>query len=155
MGQEIPWEIRERAEELYIVEGRTFEQVAADTGVSVSQLKRWAADGNWSARKKEYRQAFADIRKNTVKLRKALIEKALGSLDPQDIYAAVRLEAVTARTHARADRAAEIDRPRIFLEDMEFVAKTLAEIDPAGLKVLAKHFDTIAARFKEAHEAQA
>jgi transposase-like protein len=155
MGEAISWEIRERAEELYIMEGKTFAQVADETSVSESQLKRWADEGGWSERKKEYRAAFSDIRKNTVKLRKALIEKALGSLDPQDIYAAVRLESVSARTITKEGKPAEIDRPRIFLEDMEFVAKTLAAIDPEALKVLGKHFDAIVTRYKEAHEAQA
>jgi len=155
MGQEISWETREKAEELYIMEGLTFAQVAEETGVSESQLKRWAADGDWAQRKKEYRKSFSNIRENTVKLRKALIEKALSSLDPQDIYAAVRLESVSARTAAKKESTADVDRPRIFLEDMEFIAKILKEIDPEGLKILAEHFDVIAQRFKEAHEAAA
>lgn len=97
MGTEISWEIREQAEELYIVAGRTFDQVAAHTGVSVSQLKRWAADGDWTERKREYRRAFSDIKRNTVLLRKKLIAKALQSLNPQDVYAVSSLENAAAK----------------------------------------------------------
>ena len=45
----------------------------------------------------------------------------------------------------------ETDRPKLFLEDMEFVAEVLREVDPEGLKVIAKNFDTIISRFKEEH----
>lgn len=101
MGQEYSWEVRERAEELYIVEGYTFEQAAAATGVSESQLKRWSAEDNWGDRKKEYRQALGEIRRNTVLLRKKLIAQALASGEPQDVYAAARLEAVYIRGRAK------------------------------------------------------
>lgn len=138
MAKEISWEIREQAEELYIVDGKTFEEVAEITGVSVAQLKRWGAgrarghqasqsyalagtsevgdqEGpevgdqeeietgvpSWTERKREYRAAFANIRRDTVLLRKRLISKALKSLDPQDVYAISSLES-TARAAQKA-----------------------------------------------------
>jgi len=127
MAKEISWEIREQAEELYIVNGKTFDEVAGITGVSVAQLKRWGAgrDGNrksevgdqegqevgsqeseagedekipsWMDRKKEYRTAFANIKRDTVLLRKRLISKALNSLDPQDVYAISSLESTVVK----------------------------------------------------------
>ena len=50
MAKEISWEIREQAEELYIVDGKTFDEVAEITGVSVAQLKRWGAGRGGRAR---------------------------------------------------------------------------------------------------------
>jgi len=146
MAKEISWEIREQAEELYIIDGKTFDEVAEITGVSVAQLKRWGAgrDGSrksevggqegietgdqrsevgdqegietgdqrsevgdqeeqeagipsWSDRKKEYRTAFANIKRDTVLLRKRLISKALKSLDPQDVYAISSLESTVVK----------------------------------------------------------
>ncbi|MBA3027452.1 MAG: hypothetical protein FP814_09745 [Desulfobacterium sp.] len=94
MGKEIPLEIRFRAEELYVVDGLTYEQVAEATGVSDSQLKRWGAESGWGERKREYRESLSSIRRDTVILRQRLIEKALNSLDPQSVYAVARLEAV-------------------------------------------------------------
>lgn len=152
MGKEIDQEIREQAEELYILDGRTYEQVAEATGVSVSQLKNWGADGQWKRQRQEHRQTHRGIRANLTKLRKDFFEKAVQSLDPQDVYAAVRLEALATRQATKQEEAApDIDRPKLFLEDMEFVAETLRDVDPQGLKVLARNFETIVNRFKEKH----
>ena len=115
MAKEIPWEIREQAEELYIVDGKTFDEVAEITGVSVTQLKRWGAgfpdpddpdqkSSSWMDRKKEYRTAFANIRRDTVLLRKRLISKALKSLDPQDVYAISSLESTVAKVQKAEDQ---------------------------------------------------
>lgn len=150
MGKEIDWETREQAEELYIVDGRTFEEAARITGVSVSQLKNWGRDGDWKEKRQEHRQLLRSIKSTKVKLRRELLQKALQSQDPQDVYAAVRLETVAARERSGHDRvAAGPDRPAIFLEDMEFIAATLKEIDPEGLKILARNFEQIVTRFKE------
>jgi len=159
MGKEISWEIREEAEELYIVEGKTLEEVAEITGVSVAQLKRWGAGNkeeeiaSWGDRKKEYRTAFANIRRDTVLLRKRMTERALKSLDPQDLYAVVKLEMMAARQGKKEEKTVQIDRPALFLEFLEFIAATLREIDPAGLKILARkdNFEKIIERFKEQH----
>lgn len=118
MAKEISWEIREQAEELYIVDGKTFDEVAEITGVSVAQLKRWGSgqpdpddpeqkSSSWMDRKKEYRTAFANIKRDTVLLRKRLISKALKSLDPQDVYAISSLES----TVVKVQQAAGADIP--------------------------------------------
>lgn len=167
MGRkEISWEIREQAEELYIVDGKTFDEVAEITGVSVAQLKRWGAgfpdpddqekkSSSWMDRKKEYRRQFSDIHRDTVRLRQKLLQQALNTLDPQQVYAAVRLEMMAARKDKKVEKTVEIDRPALFLEDMEFVAKVLTEIDPEGLKIFAMNFDVIIQRFKEQNAQEA
>ena len=166
MAKEISWEIREQAEELYIVDGKTFNEVAEITGVSVAQLKRWGAgfpdpddperkSSSWTDRRKEYRQQFADIQRDTTKLRQKLLRQALNTLDPQQVYAAVRLEMMAARQDKKEEKATQIDRPALFLEDMEFVAKILKEIDPEGLKIFAMNFDVIIQRFKEQYAQEA
>lgn len=153
MAKEIDWETRSYAEELYVVDGLTYEQVAEKTGVAVNTIQGWASHEGWKERRQEYREALQEIKSNTVKLRQNLIRKAAESLNPQDIYAAVRLESVAARqSHKREEAGPDIDRPRLFLEDMEFIAATLQEVDPEGLKILARNFDLIMNRFKEAHE---
>ena len=156
MGTEIDWETRELAEELYIVEGQTYEAVAERTGVSLSQLKRWGADGGWPERKREYRQSLSDIRRETVRLRKELLKQAVTSLDPQNVYAFAAIERACApKADAKASKenpdaaSIAIDRPKLFMEDLEFIARTLKEIDPEGLKVLAGSFDVIIAKYKE------
>jgi len=102
MAEPISWEIREQAEELYIVDGRTFEEIAGITGVSASQLKRWGSGDpvkeipSWTQRRKEYRQNQSTIRQDTVKLRAKLLKTALDSGDPQAVYAFAALERIEA-----------------------------------------------------------
>ncbi len=141
MGQEYSWEIRERAEELYIVDGRTYDQVAEATGVSVTQLKRWGTEGNWSERKREYRQALGEIRRKTVELRRNLIIKAAQSLEPQDVYAVARMEAIFAR--ARGKETAE-ELPPLPQECQAI--KTPPEAVAALEKLMQRKFNGLLAR---------
>jgi len=97
MGREIPAEVRDKAEDLYIVDGMTYAQVAHATGVSESQLMRWGKDADWGERRREYRAALRSIRRDTVTLRQKLIQSALESLDPQAVYAVARIEAIAAK----------------------------------------------------------
>ena len=151
MAKEISWEIRERAEELYILDGKTHDEIAGITGIAVQTLKGWSVDGGWSDKRKEYRQQLSEIKRDTVRLRSGLLKQALLSLDPQQVYAAARIEMMAARQDKKEEKTDQADRPKIFLEDMEFVAETLKEIDPEGLKILARNFDVIITKFKERH----
>lgn len=112
MPREYSWEVRERAEELYIVEGLTFEQVAEATGVSVTQLKTWSAEGDWPERKREYRRELSGIKRNTTKLMSKLLEKALQSLNPQDVYAISSLQAVMNKSASGEPAPAPVDPER-------------------------------------------
>jgi len=89
MPESYSWEIRETAEELYIIDGLTYEQVADKTGVSISQLKRWAMDSVpvWTERRREYRQAQTTIRRNVMRTKAAMSEKLAEVMDPQLAYA--------------------------------------------------------------------
>jgi len=170
MAKEISWEIREQAEELYIVDGKTFDEVAEITGVSVSQLKRWGAgrDGgqrsdvggqegeetevgdqegpevgdqrsdigtpSWTERKREYRAAFANIKRDTVLLRKRLISKALKSLDPQDVYAISSLES----TVVKVQQAAGTDIVATRLKEKRIIKTPQDAVDALGDVVESK-----------------
>ncbi|PKN67176.1 MAG: hypothetical protein CVU57_04285 [Deltaproteobacteria bacterium HGW-Deltaproteobacteria-15] len=149
----IDQETKERARELYVFDGLTLEQVAKETGVPESTVKRWSADEGWTDERREHKATLADIRRNTLQLRKAFVAKAMGSLDPQDVYAAVRLEALAQRGQKKEEQVqVDVDRPKLFIEDMEFIASTLKEIDPEGLKILARSFDEIVTRWKAQNE---
>lgn len=142
-------ETKEQARDLYIIEGMTLEQVAREIELPETTIKRWGAEDGWADKRREYRQSIGEIKRKRVLLRKALIDKALQTLDPQDIYAASRLEATSRKDEPRAaETQVEVDRPKLFLEDMEFIAGVLKEIDPEGLKVFARNFEVIVERFK-------
>ena len=154
MGTEISWETRQRAEDLYVFDGLTYEQVAEETGVSLAQLKRWGKEGDWSEHKRLRRQQLSDIKRKKIELAEKLISKALTSTDPQDVYAFARVARVVGldgRDNRAETKTADIDRPKIFLENLEFIASVLKEVDPAGLKVLSQSFEIIVRRFKRSH----
>lgn len=93
MGRSIDFETRDQAHDLFL-QGATLEQVAAETGVSLTQLKAWSAAEGWTEHRDEYRQSLREIKLNTIRLRRGLIEKALATLDPQIVYAAATIERV-------------------------------------------------------------
>ena len=89
MPESYGWETIEAAEELYILDGLTFEQVAEHTGVSISQLKRWSSDSTptWPDRRREYRQAQVAVRRGVMLAKAKLIESVIKEEDPQKAYA--------------------------------------------------------------------
>lgn len=156
MPTEIPWETRCAAEDAYILDGLTYDQVAARTGVSVSQVKRWGAEGDWPARKKEYRDALSGIKRDTVRLRQKLLEQALSTLDPQSVYAAARMEQVAAAagksgSTVPADVPADItiETPQQAVEALQSAMEQRigrmagGNIDLAGLKQVQQCMDLI------------
>ncbi|MCX5888075.1 MAG: hypothetical protein NTY36_01320 [Deltaproteobacteria bacterium] len=171
MPQEYPLSVRFRAEELYVEGGLNFEEVAKasraivkevcgeDKGVSVSQLKRWSEEDkknegqSWPEKRDERQGTLKQIERDKLLLMRELLDVARSTLDPQKVYAFVRLDKKSAAGARRPEEtpAPEIDRPALFLEDMQFIAKVLREKDPEGLKVFARSFDLIVERFKRDH----
>lgn len=96
MPEGYSYEIREIAKEQYVTEGRTYDQVAESTGVSVAQLKRWGKEEDWTGARREYRDALSSIKRDTVKLRAKLVKAALATGDPQSVYAFAAIEKAAA-----------------------------------------------------------
>lgn len=90
--KEYSFEIVERAEELYCVDGLTYDQVASEMGIAQSTLKRWGKKYNWAAKREEIRQALSSIRVNKIKLRAELIKNCLETLAPMDAFAVAKIE---------------------------------------------------------------
>ena len=87
-------ERREQAEELYIIDGLTLEQVSERTGISVQTLKQWSTKDGWKTKRKDYRQDRETFQGTLSTLRTKMLTQALNTLDPQVIYALVALEKV-------------------------------------------------------------
>jgi DNA-binding transcriptional regulator YiaG len=92
MAEQISFEIRERCEDMAIVEGATLEQIAKSEGVAIATLKTWSSADKWVERRKEHLNAIKSIKQGTAELRKRMLAKAIGTLDPQDVYAVARIE---------------------------------------------------------------
>ena len=85
-------DVKEKARQLYIVEGYSYRDIANMTGVSLTQISHWAADEKWIEQKKDYQNNIAIIESNKTILKKKLIAKAMETLNPQDVYAYIGLE---------------------------------------------------------------
>lgn len=92
MVEAISFELREKAEELYVIGGLTLEQVAAETGISVQSLKRWSSKEDWFKRRREYQADKQGLRSSLTELRNKMLDRAMRSLDPQDVYPVIALE---------------------------------------------------------------
>lgn len=146
-------ELKSRAEDLFVAEGLTLEDVARETGVPDSTVKRWSTDSNWVRLREEYLTRKRALKEKLDALRVNWMEKAMKSEDPQVLFAVFKLEEIEEKRRKKdLTQQVDVDRPRLFLEDLEFVAETLKEIDPEGLKVLSRSFEEITRRWKAAHE---
>jgi len=61
-----------------------------------------------------------------------------------------RWEAVE-RATAEANRGPAYDKPKVFLDNLEWIARYLSANDPEGLKVLARNFDLLVMSYKSEH----
>jgi len=137
----------------YVFEGRTFEEVSAQTGVSVSQLKNWAKEYSWKKMKDFFQQARSQKRIRILKLSVDALQAAGDAASPQEkaqlIHAWKGIEDVLARITAKKEtQVVNVDEPTMFLKNLEFIAGTLKTIDPQGLKILARNFDALTKAFK-------
>ena len=74
--KEYSLEIRDKAEELYVEQGLTYEEVAEKVKVASNTVKVWGAQGNWKERRKEHLEARRTLKQNLRKLRQAMMAKA-------------------------------------------------------------------------------
>lgn len=135
-------------------------------GYSISRqsLIEWKKKYDWegrAARAEAEQQQQAEATSDTAIMAVLLKQKQkyedyleslpIGKVDHQAIYAFNNLLKTIVDIRSRGENPADIDRPKLFMEDLEFVAKTLEEIDPEALKAFARNFDTVIDRFKEQH----
>jgi len=87
-------EQRQQAKELYIIEGLSLDQIAAQTGVSARTVKTWSVNEDWIQKRKEYQKERDVFQVSLAELKTKMLQKALESLDPQMAYAVVAIEKV-------------------------------------------------------------
>lgn len=172
MGQEYSQIIHVKARELYTVDALTFEAVAAELAEffpsetpSLTQIKRWAKEEDWRDRRSQLRRGRMELEDGSIDAKRRLLNLCRGKLksleendqeiDSQTMFGLVRVVNVVSPKESAKKfdevQAPEIDRPALFLEDMQFIASILKEVDPEGLKVFGRSFDLIVSRFKRQH----
>jgi len=51
-------------------------------------------------------------------------------------------------------KSAQADPHRLFLEHVQFMMSVLKDVDPEGLRIVARNFDTIIEKYKEREMAE-
>lgn len=106
-GREYQSESVWQAQELYCVARLTFDQVATETGVSVSTLKRWGEKYDWRGRRARLAQAEADLRFDTILARSAMLKELIETKNPQVGFAVAGLEGLALK-QAEAAKAGKL-----------------------------------------------
>jgi len=154
------------AKDLY-AQGKSLQEIAELLDVSGTSLGRWKADSKvpseeldaWDQARRNHRSFLENLR--------ALFAGQLAHIQslpakdrtPADYDALSKAAAIVrkwddierAEAAKDQDTGVEIDRPKLFLENLEWLALKLKDIDPEGLKVLARNFDALVIQFKAEH----
>lgn len=145
-------QVREKAEDLYIVDGLTLDEVSSAVKINRRTIELWSTEDEWVERKRQRSERKKRLREGFERLTETMMKQAETTKHSQDVHAAIGLARLTLLKEKESDDPkSDIDRPKVFLEDLGFVADVLKEIDQEGLKALARNFDEIVRRFKEAH----
>ncbi len=151
---------------LRYIETGNLTQVAEELDVSRVTLTTWKNNTlKPSEEFDEWDKAREQKRSNVERLRSLfdrelihLEESQAGTLNPASMDGLTKLGTLVQRWEKMEEEArqretagAEFDRPAVFLENIEWLAKNLKELDPEGLKVLARNFDQLTIRFKAEH----
>lgn len=156
-------------------EGVSIPEIAAHLDVSETTLRRWKsaslrpgeAMDEWDEGREKHRsrtQRVCDLFDREIQ---AAEQSPAGSIKSKTLNTLVQLSAMVHRMlkaekeqlqaarEKERENAPDVDRPRMFLEFMEFVATHLKENDPGGLAVLSRNFEGIVAAFKAGYEKEA
>jgi len=158
-----------QAERLF-ADGKGVPEIASILQVSETTLYKWKSDSLVPGDELDgWEKTRLQKRSNILRLR-SLFERELGAAEetPEGLITAASIDALTklgalvqrweAVERAAADtenQVVEIDRPTIFLENLEWLALQLKEYDPEGLKALGKNFDFLIIKYKAEHEKKA
>jgi transposase-like protein len=145
MRKEYSFEIVDRCETLYVVEGKTHEEISKESGVSVAQIQRWSEKYEWRKKKEERKhetlKAHAEVRSPVrekilldLKKQKERYDKYFeglneGTVDNQAQYAYNQLCKTISDIQRELDSKPDLYRmaPPVMDEFVRFVKKTVKE----------------------------
>jgi transcriptional regulator with XRE-family HTH domain len=141
---------------MYTADGKSLTEIEAALGVSRQTLSAWKADtlrpdqdmDDWDLARRQKRSNVARLRALFDRELTALEEAQPGTLAGGSLDGITKLGTLVQRWEAAEVAGAGIDRPALFLENLQWLAAWLREHDPEGLKVLANNFDALTLAFK-------
>jgi len=145
--------VRDLAEQLYVFRGLTYGQIARETAVSESQLKRWGKEGQWPAKRQDYLRSKSNTLVRLMSIRESILQSLEGNPEPNVITQLLGgFRQADSLIETKLNPAgSEADRPALFLDDLRFIVETLGEIDPEGVRTISRNYDRLIAAFKERH----
>ena len=157
--KEYSFEVIDHCEALYVVEGKTYDEIAKSSGVSIAQVGRWAEKYEWrnkkEERKRETLKAQAEVRSPVrekilldLKKQKERYDKYFETLGENEIntqatYAHATLCKTISEIQKDLDSKVKhkIDRPQIFLDFMRDLVSFFKDRDAEAVMALEKNFD--------------
>jgi len=148
-------EIRQKARDLFVEAGMSYEDVARETGVSVNNLKKWGIEGKWTKQREEFQRAFESLRAKVAKGKVLVMDAIL------DLYANPK-ELNSQRAYAHNDTlrslnsfnngstSTAVDKPALFIEFLGRFSEYLKNKDPDTLRLLEPHIRGFAENVKSA-----
>lgn len=140
---------------MYTADNKSLAEIEEALDVSRQTLHVWKADTRKPGEElDEWDRAREQKRSNVQRLRalfdrelRALEDSSAGSLNGISLDAITKLGTLVQRWET-TEKSPSFDRPKVFLENIQFIAGWLRENDPEGLKVLAENFDALTVSFK-------
>lgn len=153
------------AKDLY-AQRKSLSEISELLNISVTSLTRWKQESKvpsaefdeWELARQRHRDFIEELRalfreqlEHIRSLKPA--ERTSQEYDSLSKAAAIvrkwdDIERAEAAKQMSDTVAVDIDKPALFLSNLEWLALKLKDIDPEGLKVLARNFDALVIQFK-------
>lgn len=118
----------DEAERLYVQDGKTLEDIKKTLQVSTKTLSQWKKDGEWDEQRKRYLKSERHFKDILHELKHKLAVKALESMNPQDVYALVRVVAASKPyIDVELKKIEEDEKKGMSKEDMKRLAEEILE----------------------------
>lgn len=135
------------ARQLY-VDGQSLTAIEETLGVSRQTLAEWRDYDGWDkakAAKDNYEAQLVQVRDEIMA---RVTEAPLQAASYLDSLAKIDAIIYRRSKSARESTGGVYDRPRVFLENLQWIINWMKESNPEGLKALASVFDEITEAFK-------
>jgi transposase len=142
------------ARQMY-VDGQSLDQISTTLDVSRQTLSDWKSRTKRAGEALDEWDKAREMKSSNVQRLRALFDRELTALENSRAgeMSAVSLDAITklgtlVQRWESTEKSPTYDRPRVFLENLQFIAGWMRENEPEGLKVLAESFDALTLAFK-------
>jgi transposase len=141
---------------MYTADGKSLTAIEEALGVSRQTLSSWKSATLRPGQDKDDWDLAREQKRSNVQRLRALFDRELrhieesvaGEISAVSLDSITKLGTLVQRWEAVEAGGVAIDRPRLFLENLQWLAGWLRENDPEGLKVLAGNFDALTLAFK-------